>query len=169
MKHFVAILILMVILASCKKTNPQLPSNKNNAQDTTALTLQAIQNRLSEREDSLLNDIAKTQTIHFVKDSAGYWLWLNSEGHGGRLKRGEKCTITIHYFTLEGEMLEAEKTAITVGKREKTVVVDLVLEKMRRGQKAIILAPWYLAYGTKGNGKTIVGFSSLRIELELAK
>jgi hypothetical protein len=54
-----------------------------------------------------------------------------------------------------------------VGKREHTVVIDLVLQKMSRGNEATIVAPWYLAYGTKGNGHNIIGFTSLIIKLKV--
>lgn len=160
--------ILIMALAACNKPLPQLPSNKDNAVDSTALALQAIQNRLAEREDSLLLEFAKNYTMPLQKDSTGFWFVIDkTKNNGLRLKNGDQCYINAEFFSLEGDLLHTENTEIFVGKREKTVVIDLILQKMSRGNEAVIVAPWYLAYGSKGNGHNIIGFTSLLIKLKV--
>ncbi len=166
MKQTLLLFVLICVLASCQKPLPQLPSNKGNAVDSTALALQAIQNRLAEREDSLLMEFANAYEKQLHKDSTGFWFSIDKTT-GKLLKNGDKCSINAEFFSLEGDLLHTENTEITVGKREKTVIIDLALQKMSRGTEATIVAPWYLAYGNNGNGHNITGFTSLVIKLKV--
>lgn len=168
MKQTLLLFVVICVLASCQKPLPQLPSNKGNAVDSTALALQAIQNRLAEREDSLLMEFANGYEKQLQKDSTGFWFVIEKNKTTSKLlKNGDKCNINAEFYSLEGDLLHTEITEITVGKREHTVVIDLVLQKMSRGNEATIVAPWYLAYGTKGNGHNIIGFTSLIIKLKV--
>ena len=102
------------------------------------------------------------------KDSTGFWFVIDkTKNNGLRLKNGDQCYINAEFFSLEGDLLHTTNTEIFVGKREKTVVIDLILQKMSRGNEAVIVAPWYLAYGSKGNGHNIIGFTSLLIKLKV--
>ncbi len=69
-------------------------------------------------------------------------------------------------FTLAGELISDVVQQVNVGKKEVIPAIEYALKQMRRGEKALLLAPWYTAYGAIGN-EEVKPYTNLKIEIEV--
>ena len=88
------LLIIVLLVFSCKKQQPQLPANKNAEKDTVRMGMVEINRKLIEIEDSTLTVYVKNLELPFVRDSLGYWYRLHSESTA-------KHSVTDSVFTIE--------------------------------------------------------------------
>ncbi|MDO9154740.1 MAG: FKBP-type peptidyl-prolyl cis-trans isomerase [Paludibacter sp.] len=160
MKTYLHLLIILLMF-SCTKPAPQLPSNKGNQADTVSKSLLKINEELIIREDSLIAELIKNKYPDFKKHSFGFWYKTDPLSKRLLLKDSDKCTLIYSLSALNGEKLIEKKITITIGNKEIIPGIEACLKLMSKGDKATIIVPWYLAYGLKGHGNEIAPYTSI--------
>ena len=151
--------------AACKKAKPQLPSNKTEKQEAES-DIDYLNQKLVEREDSLLTIYISNRKENFEKSGAGFWYRFIKKNDGPTIKNEQQVILSYKIFLLDGTFIdEMRQTLITVGKHEIFRGLDIALPIMKKGESAVFVFPWSLAYGMMGNGADIPGYSSVIVEV----
>lgn len=153
---------------SCKKQAPQIPANKGNAGDQNVATLLDINKTLTVREDSILQEYAKNKP-GFKKSELGFWYRINNLNNRPLLKINDSIKCKINTFLLNGRRIQNEEKVIVLGKKQLVRGLEEGLKRMRRGESATFIIPWYLAYGMKGDENLIPSYTSLIYQIEVLK
>jgi len=161
------LLIIVLLVFSCKKQQPQLPANKNAEKDTVRMGMVEINRKLIEIEDSTLTVYVKNLELPFVRDSLGYWYRLHSESTAKHSVTDSVFTIEYKVYSLDGKLLKQKTAKIELGKKQTISAIENTLKKMSTGSAATLISPWYLVYGTRGDGEKIEPYQSVRIELQV--
>lgn len=72
-------------------------------------------------------------------------------------------------FAFDGNMARTDSFSVTVGGTQTVVGFQKGIEKMRLGEKGIVVFPSTIGYGEKGSGSNIPGFTPLMFEIYIAK
>lgn len=72
-------------------------------------------------------------------------------------------------FAFDGNMARTDSFSVTVGGTSTVIGFQTGVEKMRLGERAILVFPSTIGYGEKGSGTTIPGFTPLVFEIYVAK
>lgn len=72
-------------------------------------------------------------------------------------------------FAFDGNMARTDSFSVTVGGTSTVIGFQTGIEKMRLGERAILVFPSSIGYGEKGSGTTIPGFTPLAFEIYVAK
>jgi FKBP-type peptidyl-prolyl cis-trans isomerase len=72
-------------------------------------------------------------------------------------------------FAFDGNMARTDSFSVTIGGTSTVVGFQTGIEKMRLGERAILVFPSSIGYGEKGSGSTIPGFTPLAFEIYVAK
>ena len=159
--------IILLLVFSCKKQQPQLPANKSVENDTTCVEMVEINRKLIEIEDSTLAVHLKNLETPFLRDSLGYWYQVHSKSVVKSTKSDSIFAIDYKVYSLAGELLIKKTEKIETGKKQIISAIENILQKMTVGDSATLLSPWYLAYGTRGDGINVEPYQSVKIELKV--
>jgi FKBP-type peptidyl-prolyl cis-trans isomerase len=66
-------------------------------------------------------------------------------------------------------MARTDSFSVTVGGTQTVIGFQKGIEKMRLGEKAVVVFPSTIGYGEKGSGTSIPGFTPLLFEIYIAK
>lgn len=169
MKYKVILILVFGLLftsgwVSCKKTKPQLPSNKIVKQEV-GNEIDYLNQKLVEREDSLLSIYISNRKENFEKSGAGFWYRFNKKNEGPTIKNEQQVILSYKIYLLDSTFIDERKQIpVTVGKHEIFRGMDIALLMMKKGESAVFVFPWSLAYGMIGDGANIPGYSSVIIE-----
>jgi len=72
-------------------------------------------------------------------------------------------------FAFDGNMARTDSFSVTIGGKTTVVGFQTGIEKMRLGERAIVVFPSPIGYGEKGSGSSIPGYTPLSFEIYLAK
>lgn len=72
-------------------------------------------------------------------------------------------------FAFDGNMARTDSFSVTIGGKTTVVGFQTGIEKMRLGERAIVVFPSPIGYGEKGSGSSIPAFTPLSFEIYLAK
>lgn len=72
-------------------------------------------------------------------------------------------------FAFDGNMARTDSFSVTIGGSSTVVGFQTGVEKMRLGERAILVFPSTIGYGEKGSGSTIPGYTPLVFEIYVAK
>lgn len=154
MRYFFKIFIILIIciLPACKKQiAPQLPSNKGNYPDSTNYFLAQINSDIIASEDSFLHVLVSKNFPDFQKSNDGFWYKIIKGKTNKRITKNDTVFVDYKLFDLNNQQLKSENFIAHFGKKEMTTGLERGLLLMNRGDSAIFVIPWYLAFGTKGN------------------
>lgn len=160
-------LLLLVLLVSCTKSKPQLPSNKGRMTDKSIAQLLEMNQKLTLKEDSLLLQYVEKSDQKFKKNELGFWYIISKMTQKAKLKDKEAFRFDCKMSLLNGKLLKSEIKAVSLGKKELVQGLEEALKLMHKGESATFVIPWYLAYGMKGNGKLIPPYTSIVYEVNL--
>ena len=161
------LLLFCLLIISCNKQSPQLPSNKGVIIDKNAVSLLTINQNLSKKEDALLEKISLQKDKAFKKSEIGFWYKIDHLGNGAKLKDSVICKISYKLMSLKGKVLQMDEKQIVIGKKQIIVGLEEGLKLMNKGDSATFIIPWYLAYGMKGNGPLIPPYTSIIYKLKV--
>jgi len=150
-----------MLIISCGRQSPQLPSNKGNSIDKNAVSLLAINENLAKKEDAYLKKIALQKDKSFKKSEIGFWYSIDKLQNGVQLKDSVNCRFKYTLFSLNGKQLKNEEKQIVIGKKQVVVGLEEGLKLMKKGENATFIIPWYLAFGMKGDEPLIPPYTSL--------
>lgn len=169
MKRIILIALagLLLPLASCRRTKPQSPSNRSE-RDTVALNLLEMNQRYVQAAGNELAFYVKDQDKPYVLDEMGYWYYIAKKGSTRPVTFMEQVQIRQQVYLLSDStrLCKDEQLAITPGRKEVIDAVDMCMEYLHVGDSVSILAPWYLAYGQRGD-EDILPYACVRIEVNI--
>ncbi|MDR0812198.1 MAG: FKBP-type peptidyl-prolyl cis-trans isomerase [Paludibacter sp.] len=126
-----------------------------------------LNRKLIEYEDSTLAVYIKNTQQPFVRDSLGYWYKINSETMQKNVAHGSVFNIEYVVYSLDNKLLAKQTANITLGKKQTAAAIEDVLQKLPAGCAATLIAPYYLAYGARGDGANIKPYQAVRIEVKI--
>jgi len=83
------------------------------------------------------------------------------------IKDSTSCKISCQVSTLNGKVLQNEIKKLVIGKKLVATGLEEGLKLCRKGDNAIFIIPWYLAYGMKGNEPLIPPYTSLIYKIKV--
>lgn len=166
-RYLIVIFICCSLFFSCKKTTPQLPSNKGYYVDEDITAMLAINKRLATQEDSLIKVFVNISNTHFAKSEIGFWYNVtNSTSNESVLKLG-RCNYIYEISTLDGALLEKGKESLEFDKKQTIIGLEEGLKLLHNGESAIFIIPWYLGYGMKGKENIIPAYTTLIYKIKI--
>ena len=171
MKFNVLILQIIIVLfmVSCQRPAPQLPANKLEVIDSTGIGLLKLNEKMILSEDSLIRDYVENSKVNYVKHDLGFWYKIAKSDLGNTAQANQECEVAYRVYSIENNFLFEKKETIIIGKKQLPTGIEEALKIMRKGAKADLVIPWYLAYGMKGNGNEIKPYTSLVVNLQWIK
>lgn len=165
---FAILLLCAMFGTSCKKTNPQLPANREDTEKKTGLDMARLNQELIIKEDELLKQYVAEADTAFRKTDTGFWYKIDKQTQKERLEIDTPCEISYKLYSLDGTLLEeVDDLAVIVGRKEVIAGLDMGLQQMRVGEKATFIFPWSLAYGLKGYNNLVPPYTSIMYEVEV--
>ncbi len=168
--NIVNLLVIVILLTACCRTNPQLPANKAEA-DTIAENL-IDYNRLcieDERREieayiDSVGGFTQTEDGYYYKVDSGQWTVDNGyttrktlstdDSQLSTIKNGDRISIAYSMELLDGTICSqttGKAKSFIVGKREVVKGLDLAMEGKCVGDEFEIIVPYNLAYGIVGD------------------
>ena len=163
--------MLVLVLAGCNPTAPQRPSQRKGsapAVDSTQLALLEMNQQLASAADQQLAQWVQEQPERYALYEGNVWIAILSrgDGNGSTPKENEECVVHMQTYNTEGHLLIDNEGIYRIGKHELPPAVEVALTELYHGGRARLAAPWYTAYGLKGN-EYVAPYQNVIIELEL--
>lgn len=102
---------------------------------------------------------------------SGLYIEILEEGSGACFVDGDEVTLDYQMQLLDGEKIYDSKTEgvkrFEVGKKEEMAGLHEAVKLLRRGGKARLVLPSYLAYGVAGDGRKIRGRKSVAMTIQV--
>ncbi|MDR2824760.1 MAG: FKBP-type peptidyl-prolyl cis-trans isomerase [Prevotellaceae bacterium] len=165
----VVTLILSVLSACRKNAPPQLPSNKGNVPDSTAYFFTKVNGAAIAQEDSVLTEFVRRNYTDFTKSPEGFWYKVFPAHKGDKLKRSDMPKVRCQLYTLDNHLLQSESFTASFGKKEMTTGLESGLLLLSYGDSAVLVVPYYLAFGMKGDSRKIPPYTSVIYRLAVEK
>jgi len=165
MKFKYCLLFISVVFFACSRPAPQIPANKPDANDSLGLAVAQANEKLIIAEDSLVKEYVIKTDSGFRHHKSGFWYKINYPTNLQPLRANGRYRIQYSVYTFDNKFLLNETRWIETGKRQIIRGLDEALMLMRRGEKATLIIPWYLAYGLKGDLKTVTPYTSVVVYL----
>ncbi|MEI6754483.1 MAG: FKBP-type peptidyl-prolyl cis-trans isomerase [Paludibacter sp.] len=162
---FLFVTLFFFGFVSCVKQMPQLPSNKVIERNMDNETLLKINSKLTEKEDSTIRILAESKGS-FRKNQLGFWYKIFHTGKGTAVKDSVQCSFDFQIMKLDNKLINSGFTKIIIGKKQSIIGLEEGLKMMHKGDSAIFIIPWYLAYGMTGNDM-IPPYTSLIYRIKL--
>ncbi len=161
-------LLLVSGAAACRKTRPQLPSNKPVHTTGPQLDLTEVNREMARREDSLITAYVRTHAPEMQKMPGGYWYKVERSAKGARVKTNDMCSVRYRLYSLAGQPLdEATDKELVVGKKQVITGLDYALPSMQVGEEGLFIFPSHLAYGMKGYGQQVPPYTPVMYRVEV--
>lgn len=126
---------------------------------------------LNSAEDDEINGYIKRHRWPMTKTNSGLRYWIFENGKGAQVKEGTTATYSYKLSFINGFLCytsekDGNKT-INIGLSESDKGLQEALLLMKKGDKAKIIIPSYLAYGLIGDGNKIPAKATLVYDLEI--
>ena len=126
------------------------------------------------QNDQIEDFIARKKLTVTEKDASGLRFIRLSAGTGdiptsGKVVKLKYTGRFLNGFAFDGNMARTDSFSVTVGGTSTVIGFQTGIEKMRLGERAILVFPSSIGYGEKGSGSTIPGFTPLSFEIYVAK
>lgn len=159
------------LLVACGKVAPQRPSQRSGEkpkEDSTTLALMEMNQRMVIEADKQVSAYAQEkEETYSLMDISNTWLFVQEKGEGDTApKEGEQWEMHICTRTLQGKLLCDVEQTYAIGKGELLPCIDIATDELRHGERLIMLAPWYAAYGMHGN-ETVPPYTNVILEIEI--
>jgi FKBP-type peptidyl-prolyl cis-trans isomerase len=140
-----------------------------------ALSLVFAQSLRAQREKLSWDDRVAVEKAwpNAIKSSTGLRYVILKEGSGDALPQpGDIASVLYEGRLLNGPVFGSAKDRakpfmVRVGRDELIAAWEETLKQMKRGEKRLIIAPYELAYGTKGDPPRVPRCTTLVFEIEL--
>ncbi len=162
-KLFIIFLFFAVVLTGCVRTQPQRPTYHGHApaEDTTLIQSVTFNQQMAEKADAQLIGYADGYTL--TEDS--YWV-RGLKPTDTPLTDGETVKMHALFYRLDSTLLTDHTADATLGRIDEIPAIMSVIPQMNRGDSISLLVPWYLAFGSTGNG-VVPPYENIRIELTI--
>jgi FKBP-type peptidyl-prolyl cis-trans isomerase len=125
--------------------------------------------KVTENDNDILRYLGDSLKAAEKQSSGYYFLKKVSKPSGDSAKIGNEATVAIKAYLLSGTMVLSDTGAFPIGAFYTSLPgVELAVQKMRTGEKALALLPFYLAFGNTAK-TNIPAYSPIRMEIEFLK
>ena len=168
--HFLHIIVASVamslLICSCQRTKPQQPSNRTEQTDTVSMAMMRLNQQLATAADHTVTEYVKRSPEHYALHEFGFWYrLLRKNEQADNYILHEPIRLHIEVYSLDGDKLADIIEDTKVGASADMLCQREALRTMRRGEKIEIIAPWYTAYGARGND-AIEPYTNVRITID---
>lgn len=166
MRKVLLLILVALVSAGCRKTQPQIPSYKSGravVADSALLQALEMNRRLAEEADRQLSRYAAEG---YAMTESGYWA-KGLRDTGNRLQEGENVEVHLRVLALDSSLIEDMRSTLTIGKEQLPEAATDALRQMARGEKVSLAVPWYLAFGSTGTDH-VPPYTNVLIEIETA-
>lgn len=169
---YIVIAVLSIAMSSCGHTKPQLPSQRNGerakaAADSTLLALMSVNQRLAGAADRDVLHYVQSQADTYAQMECGTWIRrVVFHNEAPTPQTDEQWTLQLIVRDLTGKKLLDEISTQRIGHEETPTAVTEALHELHHGDSAVLVAPWYLAYGMHGKG-SVPAYTNVIIELTI--
>jgi len=142
------------------------------------MALMEVNRRMVARADQVLTRYAdslyRADGVEFAQMNCGGWKSRRSAEaqeigrYAPNPQIREKWTVRLVTRRLDGSLITDTEGTYSVRKYELPIAVEEAIEDMYSGEKAIVLAPWYCAYGLRGN-EYVAGYENVIFEVTLGE
>ncbi|MEK6546816.1 MAG: FKBP-type peptidyl-prolyl cis-trans isomerase [Bacteroidota bacterium] len=140
----------------------------------TPLKVQVKDYVVRSQNDQIEDYIAKKKLSVTSKEANGLRYIQLNPGTGDIPTNGKVVKLKytgrfLNGYAFDGNMARTDSFSVTIGGTSTVIGFQLGIEKMRLGERAILVFPSAIGYGEKGSGSTIPGFTPLAFEIYVAK
>ncbi len=154
-----------MVLSSCNsKTKPQEPANTPEV-DTISQNLLYTNQLLVEQTNKELSLFIKQCGTQYALHNYGFWYRWLQQTDNTLLKTDDKVTIHYIVWLMDSTQCADIVKEVQVGKKEVPGAIDYALAMMHIGETMEIIAPWYCAYGQKGQDR-VLPYTNVRFRIE---
>ncbi len=126
------------------------------------------------QNDQIEDFIARKKLTVTEKEANGLRFIRLTPGTGDIPAKGKVVKLKytgrfLNGFAFDGNMARTDSFSVTIGGTSTVIGFQMGIEKMRLGERAILVFPSSIGYGEKGSGTKIPGFMPLTFEIYLAK
>ncbi len=173
MKKIQAIIILVCsLLVGCGGKGPQRPTYKSGQppqEDTAALALMELNRRMAKEADQTLLRYVEAQNEQYALMAISN-AWMRIAKHGNTdspsPKEDELWYMHIRTKDLQGKLLLDEEREYRIGRNQLPVCAEIHCNEWHHGDRIILLAPWYSAYGMHGN-EAVPPYTNVIIDIDI--
>ncbi|MFT5970517.1 MAG: FKBP-type peptidyl-prolyl cis-trans isomerase FkpA [Flavobacteriales bacterium] len=161
----------IVIMVSCQDKTISVVSSKQNSKDQ----LLDLNRKFAKAEAKFIATMIDSLAIPAIEDSLGYWYLIYSKGSQQPIYAHYKDRVKVRYSLclLEGDTIYGSSNMVeksfVVGRTEIESGLHHAVKHLSVGDKAKIILPSHLAFGTYGDGAKVPAKASLLYDLELIK
>ena len=138
------------------------------------------ESRQEQAERTTLQSYLKEKNLQAEKEPEGYYIFIQVPGKGREIKAGDRVSINFSGHFLNGAIFDSNEKSgkpysFVAGTGEVIKGWDLAIQKLREGDKAMLIIPSSLAYGGDGLKRpnslsyVIPPFSTLIFDIEVLK
>ena len=177
-------IVLVLALTACAPQAPQRPSQRSGQQpepDSMTLAMVELHQRLADAADVELNNYIRNHPGQWFAQEDGSWYSPSPSGdsrsYSAAVAQRSGLIFHLRLVTrdLEGNLLSDVQGEYELGKCQLPSSVESTLNSQLLNEAAslhstlstlnyIVLAPWYVAYGSQGN-EFINGYQNVIIEV----
>lgn len=173
MRQYLYILLAALTLSGCIRQQtpaPQKPHILGKDQASSDPTLDAIRrmnHEMAMAADQEVQDYVRLQPQPFEQQEGGYWFCLSgAPGQGNTIQRQESCQVILRICSLDGTELTQTEGQYAVEQDHLPQAIRHAMTRMRHGESATLVCPYYTAYGATGNAR-IPAYENVIIYIEL--
>lgn len=163
------------IFQGCNETKRPVPLNSHPEQDINK-TKEALveRNRLMIQEElTLINSFVERNSMKMDTTSTGLRYLITEHTTGRQARLMDRVSVSYRLGLLDGSQCYSSDSTgaliFIIGQSDEPSGLQEALLKMRVGEKATIIVPSYLAFGTTGDGYCVPGSSSVIYNIKLDK
>lgn len=158
----------MIALASCG-SKVEVPDVRSQAPSEEALL--GVNRDIVRNEATDIRLLIRRYGWNMQTTESGLYYEITGKGNGPRLKKGDavqlKYTLSLPDGTLAYSSAKDGIKTVVIERSDEIVGLQEALKLMHRGDRARLIVPSHLAYGSLGDGDRIPGFSPLVYTLEI--
>lgn len=172
---------LVLTVAACHRTAPQKPSQRSSEgtlPDVEMMALMEVNRRMANEADKLLlqyvDSLHHVDGTEFAQMICGAWksrrdsVTRDKNMYNETPQINEKWRVRVRTLHLDGRLASDVEGVYTMRKFDLPIAVEDALGDMYPDEKALILAPWYTAYGVHGN-EHVAGYENVLFEITLGE
>ncbi len=171
MYKILTILFTITIFISCQQQEPQRVRHlhKTDLIDSTAMAKLLLNRQMTEAADRDCNAFVQKDSLHYVKDNAGFWYVQTIERNDHTIEKGQKILVDIQLSELNGNIISnIDHLEYVLGSGDLPISIARSINKMSIGEQVRIVSPWYTAYGVNGT-TNVQPYSNLLIILTIVE
>ena len=153
--HYLLILLLALLTASCKDRTPVIETGP----DKVALVKENMVNAnrvVIQSENTQIQSYIDRHGWQMRQLPCSACYCQTAEGNGAPICTDDNVVVTYRLEALDGSPFYTHQVdTLVVGRRQVTVALDELLQQLRYGSKARLIAPSNAAYGVTGDGDRV--------------